>query len=147
MVIWHSWKITILHGKIHYFDWAMFNSYVSHYQSVKPIKFHETTIFPWFSHGFPMVFLWFWAQGEVFPWLLLPLCLPSRPPRALGSGRWGPNPSRLEGVRPGLSMGLRKNGKSSPETIGLFPWRSFWMFLFHFSHQNHSIEFNDGIII
>ena len=29
-----KWKITMLYGKTHYFDWAMFNSYVSHYQRV-----------------------------------------------------------------------------------------------------------------
>ena len=34
------WEITIFNGKTHYFDWAMFNSYVSHYQRVNP---------PWFS--------------------------------------------------------------------------------------------------
>jgi predicted transcriptional regulator with HTH domain len=27
-------RSTIFHGKIHYFDWAIFNSYVSHYQRV-----------------------------------------------------------------------------------------------------------------
>ena len=27
--------------------------------ALNPIKSHETTIFPWFSHGFPMVFPWF----------------------------------------------------------------------------------------
>ena len=34
----------------------IFNSYVSHYQRVYPIKSHETTIFLWFSHVFSMVF-------------------------------------------------------------------------------------------
>ena len=28
------WKITIFNGKIHYFDWAIFNSYVNVYQRV-----------------------------------------------------------------------------------------------------------------
>ena len=26
---------------------------------LNPIKSHKTTIFLWFSYGFPMVFLWF----------------------------------------------------------------------------------------
>ena len=29
-----------LAGKIHYFDWAMFNCYVTNYQRVTPIKSH-----------------------------------------------------------------------------------------------------------
>ena len=33
---------------------AIFNSYVSHYQRVYPIKSHWTTIFLWFSYGFPV---------------------------------------------------------------------------------------------
>ena len=28
-------------------------SYLNHYWRVNPINFHETTIFPWFSHGSP----------------------------------------------------------------------------------------------
>ena len=40
---------------------VIFHIYVSHYQMVNPIKipskFHSTTIFLWFSLGFPMVFL------------------------------------------------------------------------------------------
>ena len=28
------WKITIFNGKIHYFDWVIFNSYVTNYQRV-----------------------------------------------------------------------------------------------------------------
>ena len=31
-------RSTIFHGKIHYFDWVMFNSYVSHYQRVTTNK-------------------------------------------------------------------------------------------------------------
>jgi hypothetical protein len=27
-------RSTIFHGKIHYFDWVMFNSYVTNYQRV-----------------------------------------------------------------------------------------------------------------
>ena len=30
----YMWKITIFEGKTPYFDWAMFNDYVSHYQRV-----------------------------------------------------------------------------------------------------------------
>ena len=41
-----------------YISMAMFNSYVSHYHKVYPIKSHETTIFLWFSYDFPMVFQW-----------------------------------------------------------------------------------------
>ena len=33
---------------------AIFNSDVSHFQRVYPIKSHETTIFLWFSYGFPI---------------------------------------------------------------------------------------------
>ena len=44
-----------IHGKIHYFDWAIFNSYVSHYQRVNPIKIPLNPIKPSFSYGFPMV--------------------------------------------------------------------------------------------
>ena len=36
---------------------------------MKSYKSHEITIFPWFSHGFPMVFLWFsYGFPMVFPW-------------------------------------------------------------------------------
>ena len=38
---------------------AMFNSKMLVYQRLNLIKSHETTIFPWFPHGFPMVFPWF----------------------------------------------------------------------------------------
>ena len=48
----HSWKITMFNGKIHY-QMVIFR-YVSHYQRVNPIKSHKTTIFLWFSYGFPM---------------------------------------------------------------------------------------------
>ena len=45
-----------------YYKGHIFNSYVSHYQRVYPIKPHETTkflwFFLWFSDGFPMVFPW-----------------------------------------------------------------------------------------
>ena len=30
-----NWKITMVNGKTHDFDWAIFNSYVSHYQRVR----------------------------------------------------------------------------------------------------------------
>ena len=33
-----NWKITIFNGKIHYFDWAIFNSYVTNYQRENPMK-------------------------------------------------------------------------------------------------------------
>ena len=29
-----------IHGKIYYFDWAIFNSYVTNYRGVYPIKSH-----------------------------------------------------------------------------------------------------------
>ena len=57
-----------INGKIHYFDWAIFNSYVRHNQRINPIKITDVSWFftPWnhhflppFSYGFPMVFLWF----------------------------------------------------------------------------------------
>ena len=32
-------RSTIFHGKTHYFDWAIFNSYVSHNQRVDPMNF------------------------------------------------------------------------------------------------------------
>ena len=35
------------------------------YQRVHPIKSHWTTIFLWFSYGFPMVFLWLWSPPDV----------------------------------------------------------------------------------
>ena len=38
-------KFTIFHGTTHYFDWAIFNSYVSLLEGKPP-----------FSYGFPMVF-------------------------------------------------------------------------------------------
>ena len=31
-------KISIFNGQIHYFDWAIFNSYVTNYQRVKFLK-------------------------------------------------------------------------------------------------------------
>ena len=34
---------------------VIFHSYVTNYQRVYPIEFHETTIFLWFSYGFPMI--------------------------------------------------------------------------------------------
>ena len=43
-------------GKINYFDWAIFNSYVSHNQR---LNLHFPMVFLWvfpFSYGFPMVF-------------------------------------------------------------------------------------------
>ena len=32
---------------------VIFHSYVTNYQRVNPMKSHETTIFLWFSYGFP----------------------------------------------------------------------------------------------
>ena len=48
---------------------AIFHSYVSHYQSVNPIKSHEE---PPFSYGFPLVFLCL-AKGVCLPLALLDL--------------------------------------------------------------------------
>ena len=45
--------MAMFNGKTHYFV-AMFNSHVSHYQKVNPKQSHESTIFLWFSYGFPM---------------------------------------------------------------------------------------------
>ena len=36
---------------------VIFHSYVGHYQRLNPMKSHETTIFLWFSYGFPLVWL------------------------------------------------------------------------------------------
>ena len=52
-------RSTIFNGKIHYFDWAIFNRYVTNYQRVYPINIPLNPIKPPFSYGFPMVFLWF----------------------------------------------------------------------------------------
>ena len=62
---------------------AIFNSKVSVYQRVNPIKSHETSIFLWFSYGFLMVFLWF-SYG--FPVFKLPM----------GGIELGPNPPTLQ---------------------------------------------------
>ena len=54
-----------INGKIHYFDWAIFNSKLLVHQAgyipLNPIK-------PPFSYGFPMVFLWFYHFPMVFLW-------------------------------------------------------------------------------
>ena len=47
------WKITMFNGKSPC-SITVFHSYVRHYQRVNPIKSHQTTIFPWFSYGFPV---------------------------------------------------------------------------------------------
>ena len=39
------------------------------YQEVNPIKSYKTTIFPWFSYGFPMVFQIFMASNGYFTWI------------------------------------------------------------------------------
>ena len=48
-----------INGKTHYFDWAIINSYVSHYQRINPIKITILLVKPHKNHNFPMVFLWF----------------------------------------------------------------------------------------
>ena len=56
-----------INGKTHELPMVIFNSYVGHDQRVNPIKSHETTVFPWFSYGFPLVFLgysWHGQDGE-----------------------------------------------------------------------------------
>ena len=45
-------------GKINYFDWAMFNSYVSLPEGKPPFSYGFPMVFLWFSYGFPMVFPW-----------------------------------------------------------------------------------------
>ena len=39
------WKITMFNGKTHYFDWAMFNSYVTKYQRVNKLIFLKSDEF------------------------------------------------------------------------------------------------------
>jgi hypothetical protein len=34
------WKISMFNGYINYFDWAIFNRYVTNYQRVYPINYH-----------------------------------------------------------------------------------------------------------
>ena len=61
-----NWKITMLFmGKSTIFM-AIFNSYVTNYQRVYPIKSHKTTIFLWFSYSFPMVIHhhWHWKRQK-----------------------------------------------------------------------------------
>ena len=81
-------------GKIHYFDWAIFNSYVTNYQRVhhplNPIK-------PPFSYGFPMVFLWFSILPEDkkpfgSPWFTLGHLLEQYPKKLPGDSTdpWKP---------------------------------------------------------
>ena len=41
------------------FQWQTIGHHHFGYIPLKPIKTHETTIFLWFSYGFPRVFLWF----------------------------------------------------------------------------------------
>ena len=36
------WKIKMFHGKIHYFDWVMFNSYVFVFFFYQRVKSHTT---------------------------------------------------------------------------------------------------------
>ena len=50
------WKIRIFHGKIHYFDWDMFNSYVANYQRVSYIlPNHIHHIIPLFTIVNPLL--------------------------------------------------------------------------------------------
>ena len=64
------WKITIFNGKIHYFDWAIFNSYVTNYQriyidlQIKDIK----------DGDFPIVFPCFFVclpEGNGLKWFII----------------------------------------------------------------------------
>ena len=52
-------RSTIFDGKIHYFDWALFNSYVNVYQRVPQIiQSSWMTIFAFESHGDWMIPPW-----------------------------------------------------------------------------------------
>ena len=56
--------MAMFNGKTHELSMAMFNSNLLVIEGKIPIKSHWTTIFLWFSYGFPMVFLWVPHSGS-----------------------------------------------------------------------------------
>ena len=102
---------------------AIFNSYVSHYQGVNPIKIpwnhHFPMVFLWFSYGFPMV-----SYG--FPMVFQRVKLWSTKTREMPR----PSSAARSVASPPLSRPWWRHRKSpgdlAPWHLGLYKYRYLW---------------------